>query len=93
LATAFVLLIVENRGISEVLQEIKDLPEVKEAYTTHGMYEIFTRIETDTMPSLQELVSETIEKIEGIASALTLIILEPEEEKPTKAPIPPEPDL
>ena len=89
MASAFVLLKVENREAEEVHLEVDALPEVNEAYVINGVYEIFTIVHTDTMPAIEKLVKEQLEHIEGISSTLTLIILEPEpEEAPEDIPPP-----
>ena len=89
MASAFVLLKVENREVEEVHLEVDALPEVNEAYVINSVYEIFTIVHTDTMPAIEKLVKEQLEHIEGISSTLTLIILEPEpEEAPEDIPPP-----
>ena len=89
MATAFVLLKVENREVEEVHVEVDALPEVTEAHVINGVYEIFTMGRTETMPAIEFLVKEQIEHIGGVSSTLTLIILEPEpEEAPEDIPPP-----
>jgi len=89
MASAFVLLKVENREVEEVHAEVEAFPEVTEAYVINGVYEVFTVVHTETMPAIETLVQEQIEKIDGVSSTLTLIILEPEpEEVPEDVPPP-----
>ncbi len=89
MASAFVLLKVENREVVEVHGEVEALPEVTEAHVISGVYEVFTMVHTDTMPAIEALVHEQIERIKGVSSTLTLIILEPEpEEAPDDIPPP-----
>ncbi len=89
MASAFVLLKVENREVVEVHGEVEALPEVTEAHVISGVYEVFTMVHTDTMPAIEALVKEQIERIKGVSSTLTLIILEPEpEEAPDDIPPP-----
>ena len=90
MASAFVIIKVENREVEEVHVEVEALPEVTEAYVIGGVYEIFTMVHTDTMPAIEKLVQEQIEHIEGVISTLTLIILEPEPEEAPKDIPPPE---
>jgi DNA-binding Lrp family transcriptional regulator len=80
MASAFILLKVENREVEEVYREVDALPEVAEAYVINGVYEVLTVVHTETMPAIEELVKEQIEHIEGVSSTLTLIILESEPE-------------
>ena len=89
MASAFVLLKVGNREVVEVHGEVEALPEVTEAYVISGVYEVFTMVHTDTMPAIEALVQGQIERIKGVSSTLTLIILEPEpEEAPEDIPPP-----
>jgi anthranilate phosphoribosyltransferase len=89
MASAFVLLKIENREVVEVHGEVEALPEVTEAHVISGVYEVFTMVHTDTMPAIEALVKEQIERIKGVSSTLTLIILEPEpEEAPDDIPPP-----
>ena len=89
MASAFVLLKIENRKVVEVHGEVEALPEVTEAHVISGVYEVFTMVHTDTMPAIEALVKEQIERIKGVSSTLTLIILEPEpEEAPDDIPPP-----
>jgi DNA-binding Lrp family transcriptional regulator len=89
MASAFVLLKVENREVEEVHGEVDALHEVIEAYVINGVYEVFTMIHTGSMPAIEKLVKAQIEHIEGVISTLTLIILEPEpEEAPEDIPPP-----
>ena len=89
MASAFVLLKVENREVAEVHGEVEALPEVTEAHVISGVYEVFTMVHTESMPAIEALVHEQIERIKGVSSTLTLIILEPEpEEAPEDIPPP-----
>ena len=89
MASAFVLLKVENSEVEEVHAEVEALPEVTEAYVINGVYEVFTMVHTDSMPAIEALVQGQFEKIEGVISTLTLIILETEpEETPEDVPPP-----
>jgi DNA-binding Lrp family transcriptional regulator len=89
MASAFVLLKVENREVEEVHGEVEALSEVTETYMINGVYEVFIMVHTDSMPAIETLVKAQIEHIEGVSSTLTLIILEPEpEEAPENIPPP-----
>jgi DNA-binding Lrp family transcriptional regulator len=89
MASAFVLLKVENREVEEVHVEVDALPEVTEAYVIKSVYEVFTIVHTDTMLAIKELVKDKLNHIQGVSSTLTLIILEPEpEEAPEDIPPP-----
>ena len=75
MANAFILIKVEDIEPVEIIEKLEAIPEFKEVYLIHGMYELLTRIETESMQNIQEHVDE-IEKMEGVGSSLTLIIIE-----------------
>jgi DNA-binding Lrp family transcriptional regulator len=76
MASAFVLLKVENREVDEVYAEVEVLPEVIDCHKISGVYEILTHIQTETMPAIEKVVQNHIEKIKGVTSTLLLIVLE-----------------
>ena len=51
LATAYVLLNVEMGTERDVMDALKAIPEVKEAHSVYGVYDIIARVETDSMGS------------------------------------------
>jgi DNA-binding Lrp family transcriptional regulator len=80
MASAFVLIKVEDGDVEEIRKKLGEMPEIVEHYETHGMYEIFSLIHSETITDLQEHVSSTIDKINGVNTTLTLIIIDPEPE-------------
>jgi DNA-binding Lrp family transcriptional regulator len=82
MASAFVLIKVDDDAVEEVKNSLEAMPEVVEAYAVAGMYEIFSRVHTDEMTELQEFVSSTIDKLDKVDKTLTLIIIDPEPEEP-----------
>ena len=84
MASAIVLIKVED-GVEGVLGGLEAMPEVREAYATHGMYEIFSLVHSETITDLQEYVSSTIDTMEGISTTMTLIIIDPEPEERAEA--------
>ena len=82
MASAFVLIKVEEGAVEEVQSGLESMPEVVESYAVHGMYEVFSKVHTDEMPDLQEFVSSTIDKMDKVDTTLTLIVIDPEPEEP-----------
>lgn len=74
MATAFVLINADSGSESEVLEELKAIPEIKEAHLVYGVYDIITRLETDIMQDLKDTISQKIRRIEKIRSTLTMIV-------------------
>ena len=73
---AFVLINVESGSEEEVLEEIKKIEGVEEAYYSYGVYDIITKIAADSMEKLRETVMQKVRTIGKVRSTLTLIIME-----------------
>ena len=71
---AYVLIASEMGFESEMLEELKAIPEVKEAHHVYGVYDIILRIDAENMEQLKETVSSEIERIDKVQSTLTMII-------------------
>ena len=82
MASAFVLIKVDDDTVEEVISGLEALPEVSEAYAVAGMYDIFSKVHTEEMTELQEFVSSKIDKLDRVDTTLTLIIIDPEPEEP-----------
>ena len=80
MASAFVLIKVEDGDVDEIRKNLEEMPEVKEHYSVLGMYEVLSLVKSETITDLQNHVSSTIDKIRGISTTLTLIIIDPEPE-------------
>ncbi len=73
---AFVLINVESGAEDEVLQQLKKLEGVEEAYFSYGVYDLITRVKADTMENLKDTVSRKIRTLNKVRSTLTLIMME-----------------
>ena len=73
---AFVLINVESGSEDEVLNELKTLEGVEEAYFSYGVYDLITKIRADSMDKLKELVTRKIRTLSKVRSTLTLIMME-----------------
>jgi len=70
-----VLLNVEIDSKREVLDSLKEIPEVKDAYPLYGVYDLIIHVEAETMQELKDLIAERIRVIEKIRSTLPLICI------------------
>jgi DNA-binding Lrp family transcriptional regulator len=75
LATAYLLLNVETGTEEEVMRSLKPIPEVKEAQTVYGEYDIIIRVETETMKEMKNLVSWRIRRLYRVRSTMTMIVV------------------
>lgn len=73
---AFVLINAEVGTEETVLERIKAIPSVKEAYIVYGVYDIIARVEEHEMNVLKDTITEQIRKIELVRSTLTMILIE-----------------
>lgn len=75
---AYVVIRSELGSEDEILREIKQIPEVKEAYQIYGVYDIILRVETGMSEELKELIEQKIRSIQNVRSTLTMIISDTE---------------
>ena len=61
---------------SEVVNDLKKIPEVKEVYMVYGVYDIVAKIEADSMDKLKEVITSNIRGLENVRSTLTMIVVE-----------------
>ena len=73
---AYVLIGVEIGAVEEVLRELREMPEVKESYGVYGVYDIIVKVEANDMPSLKEVISSKIRRIDRVRNTVTMIISE-----------------
>ncbi len=73
---AFVLVNVESGSEEEVLEELKKVEGVNEAYYSYGVYDIIAKIGAETMEKLRETVTQKVRTINKVRSTLTLIMIE-----------------
>ncbi|MGA2386687.1 MAG: Lrp/AsnC family transcriptional regulator [Candidatus Bathyarchaeia archaeon] len=73
---AFVLINVESGSEEEVLEQVKKVEGVNEAYYSYGVYDIIAKITSETMEKLRETVTQKVRTILKVRSTLTLIMME-----------------
>jgi DNA-binding Lrp family transcriptional regulator len=74
--TAFVLLNVEPGGEEEVLQSLKAIPEIKEAYRVYGVYDTIVKLEAESAEKLKELITWKIRRLSKVRSTLTMLAVQ-----------------
>jgi DNA-binding Lrp family transcriptional regulator len=73
---AFVLINAEIGSEEEVLNSLKGVEGVKEAYIVYGVYDIVAKIEAETMDKLKDVVTWHIRRLNKVRSSLTMIVVE-----------------
>ena len=60
----------------EVMNKLKEIPEIVDIYIVQGLYDIIAKVKLNTEEELKELVSERIRKVDRIKGTVTVIIAE-----------------
>ena len=68
---AFVLMNVEIGGETEVMNSLKQIEEVKEAYVLFGVYDIAVKIEAEDRRRIEEIVVWKIRKFDKVRQTVT----------------------
>lgn len=76
LPSAIVLINTDAGGEDEVMEKLKVINEVTEAYIVYGVYDIVAKIEADNIDKLKDIVTNVIRKIPKVRSTLTMIVME-----------------
>ena len=73
---AFILLNVEPGAEAKVLDKLRGIDLVREAYVSYGVYDIILRLNADTMDQLKDAISHKIRTTDQVRSTVTLILIE-----------------
>jgi len=76
MATAYVLINCDLGFDVEIIDEIKQLEEVKEAHGIFGAYDIIVKLESDNVENLKDVITWKIRKLSSVRSTLTLMTTE-----------------
>jgi DNA-binding Lrp family transcriptional regulator len=79
--TAYVLLNCDLGAESDIINKIKQVPEVVEVSGVFGVYDIIVRVSSDDMDKLREIITWNIRKIDKVRSTLTMIVIEGQGQK------------
>jgi len=71
---AFVFIIVKLGLEDQVLEDIKTIEGVEEAYLAYGVYDLVIRMKVDSIDKLKEILTHRFRAIKNIKSTLSLIL-------------------
>ena len=71
--SAYVLFNIGSGSEDQILEELRGIAEVQEAFFSYGVYDLIVKIRTDSMEELKELVSHRLRIITNVKSTVTLI--------------------
>jgi len=72
----YVLINTETGHMESVLEALKKIDAVKEAYMVYGVYDVIAEVEADTMDKLKEIVAYRIRRLDKVLSTLTMVVME-----------------
>ncbi|MFQ6135359.1 MAG: Lrp/AsnC ligand binding domain-containing protein [Nitrososphaerales archaeon] len=74
--TAFITLKARLPNIKAVVEQLKDISEVSEAYITTGQHDIILKIHAPDMQTLDRLVTQKLSSLEGVETAYSSFVIE-----------------
>lgn len=72
----YVLINTEPDQMESVLEKLKKIDGVEEAYMLYGVYDIIAKVKADTMDKLKEIVTWHVRSVDKVRSTLTTIVIE-----------------
>ena len=76
MATAYVLINCDLGFDVEIIDEIKQLEDVKEVHGVFGAYDILVKLESANVENLKDIITWKIRKLNRVRSTLTLMAVE-----------------
>ncbi len=58
-----------------MVNELRKIDAVKEAFIVYGVYDIIVKVEADSMDKLKEIVSWKIRRLDKVRSTLTMLVI------------------
>ena len=74
----YVLLNCDIGAEEYIIDELKQINEVKNAYLTFGAYDIIAEVQAETQIKFEETVSMKIRRLSRVLSTMTLNVVNPE---------------
>lgn len=76
MSTAFVLVSTDVGAEREILDRLKELPEVVEAYIVYGVYDLVVKVTVNRQEDLKDIITNKIRKLDKVRSTLTMVAVE-----------------
>jgi DNA-binding Lrp family transcriptional regulator len=74
MVNAYILMNTEIGSENLIVQQLKNIQGVKEAYSLWGVYDVIANIEANSIGELKDLITHQIGKLGKVNSKLTMII-------------------
>ena len=79
MTTAYVLITCGLGHEAEIIDEIKQVEDVKEVTVVFGAYDILAKVESANVKNLSDTIAWKIRKLNRVMSTLTLMVTEGQE--------------
>ena len=76
MVTAYVLISCDLGFDVEIIDEIKQLEDIKEVHGVFGAYDILVKLELANVENLKDIITWKIRKLNRVRSTLTLMVTE-----------------
>ena len=73
---AFVLINTEMGSENEILDSLRKIGNVKDAYVVYGVYDVIALVEADTMEQLKDIITWKIRRLNKVRSTLTTMVVQ-----------------
>jgi len=73
---AFILINAQTGGITDVVNNLKRIKGVSEAYMTFGPYDIVSSIEGENIHEIGHILANQIQPIPGVIETLTCLVVD-----------------
>jgi len=74
----YVLLNCDLGAEDYIVEELRQIPEIKSAYLTFGAYDVIAEIHANSQEDFEKTVSLKIRKLARVVSTMTLSVVNPE---------------
>jgi DNA-binding Lrp family transcriptional regulator len=75
ISSAFVLIDCDFPFSANIIEELKNIPEIVEFYRVQSIYDIIAKVNADSEEKIHEIIIRKVREIEGIKNTLTMIII------------------
>ena len=72
---AYIMINAEIGSEEKVLNELRKVEGIIEAYIVYGVYDLIAKIKADTMDKLKNVIAMNVRRIDKVRSTLTMIIV------------------
>jgi len=76
MVTAYVLITSDLGYEAEIIDELKQIEDIKEVNGVFGVYDILAKVESAHVENLREMITWKIRKLNNVRSTLTLMVTE-----------------